>query len=148
MVATVHQLIRFEDAFDVLIVDEVDSYPLAGSKILHQAIQKAKKKSGIIVYLSATPPKELLVKVNQGEISLTKLYQRFHGHPLPQPHCHLLFKSIDFWQINPRLRRHLKRLIRKNARFMIFFPQIPIMKLFAKQLKKLYPSLKFVDVIC
>lgn len=146
MIATVHQLIRFEDAFDVLIVDEVDSYPLAGSKILHQAIQKAKKKSGIIVYLSATPPKELLVKVNQGEISLTKLYQRFHGHPLPQPHCHLLFKSIDFWQINPRLRRHLKRLIRKNARFMIFFPEIPIMKLFAKQLKKLYPSLKFVDV--
>ncbi|WP_261766173.1 helicase-related protein [Companilactobacillus crustorum] len=65
---------------------------------------------------------------------------------MPQPHCHLLFKSIDFWQINPRLRRHLKRLIRKNARFMIFFPQIPIMKLFAKQLKKLYPSLKFVDV--
>ena len=37
-------------------------------------------------------------------------------------------------------------MIHNKQRFMLFFPQIPIMKSFAKQLKKLYPTLTFVDV--
>lgn len=142
MLATVHQVIRFEAAFDVLIIDEVDSYPLAGNEMLHQAITKAKKNTGMIVYLSATPPKELL----QQNLSISKLYQRFHGHPLPEPKCHLLFKGIEFLGINPILRRRLSRLIQSGQRFMIFFPQIPMMKSFAKQLNKLYPLLTYVDV--
>ena len=146
MLATVHQLIRFEKAFDVLIIDEVDSYPLAGNKMLHEAIKKAKKDSGMIVYLSATPPQELLRQVKKREVTLTKLYQRFHGHPLPEPQCHLLLKKIDFMTINPRLRRKLNHLIKIKQRFMLFFPQIPLMKSFSKQLKKLYPGLTFVDV--
>lgn len=142
MLATVHQLIRFEEAFDVLIIDEVDSYPLAGNLMLHKAIDKAKKKSGMIVYLSATPPKEILEQL----ITVSKLYQRFHGHPLPEPECHLLFKGIEFLGINPVLNRKLHRLIKNQERFMLFFPQIPIMKSFAKKLGKLYPLLTFVDV--
>lgn len=144
--ATVHQLIRFEEAFDVLVIDEVDSYPLAGDEMLHRAIKKARKKTGMTVYLSATPPKELLKEVKQQKISITRLYQRFHGHPLPEPECHLLFKQIDFCGINPRLRILLNGLLKSQQRFMLFFPQIPIMKNFAKKLHKLYPLLTFVDV--
>lgn len=146
VLATVHQLVRFEKAFDVLVVDEVDSYPLAGNEMLHKAIKKAQKVSGMTVYLSATPPHELLLAVKKREVTLTKLYQRFHGHPLPEPHCHLLFKRLNFCGINPRLRLKLNDLIKHNQRFMLFFPQIPTMKAFAKQLKKLYPTLTFVDV--
>ncbi len=145
-IMTVHQLIRFEHAFDVLIIDEVDSYPLAGNEMLHRAINKAKKTSGMIVYLSATPPKKLIQDVQKEKITLSKLYQRFHGHPLPEPRCHLLFKKIDFWGINPQLRYKLNKMINNKQRFMLFFPQIPIMKSFAKQLEKLYPTLTFVDV--
>lgn len=145
-IMTVHQLIRFEHAFDVLIIDEVDSYPLEGNEMLHKAILKAKKTGGMIVYLSATPPKKLLQDVQQGKITLSKLYQRFHGHRLPEPQCHLLFKKIDFCGINPQLRYKLNQMIHNKQRFMLFFPQIPIMKSFAEQLKKLYPTLKFVDV--
>ena len=145
-IMTVHQLIRFEHAFDVLIIDEVDSYPLEGNEMLHKAIFKAKKIDGMIVYLSATPPKKLLQDVQQGKITLSKLYQRFHGHPLPEPQCHLLFKKINFWGINPQLRYKLNQMINNKQRFMLFFPQIPIMKSFAEQLMKLYPTLKFVDV--
>lgn len=145
-IMTVHQLIRFEHAFDVLIIDEVDSYPLEGNEMLHKAIFKAKKIDGMIVYLSATPPKKLLQDVQQGKITLSKLYQRFHGHPLPEPQCHLLFKKINFWGINPQLRYKLNQMINNKQRFMLFFPQIPIMKSFAEQLMKLYPTLKFVNV--
>lgn len=143
---TVHQLVRFERAFDVLIIDEVDSYPLAGNNMLYKAIKKAKKDNGIIIYLSATPPQKLLQAVKRKKVTLTKLYQRFHGHPLPEPHCHLLIEKLEFLGINPKLRLRLNRLIRNHERFMLFFPQIPIMKSFAKKLKKLYPELSFVDV--
>jgi len=146
MLATVHQLIRFEKAFDVLIIDEVDSYPLAGNEMLHRAISKAKKNNGLIIYLSATPPKKLLQAVKKGQVSLTKLYQRFHGHPLPEPQCHLLLKNSEFLGINPQLRLKIRQLIKTNQRFMLFFPQIPMMKSFAKTLHKLYPVLTFVDV--
>jgi len=146
MLATVHQLIRFEKAFDVLIIDEVDSYPLAGNEMLHHAISKAKKNNGLIIYLSATPPKKLLQAVKKGQVSLTKLYQRFHGHPLPEPQCHLLLKNSEFLGINPQLRLKIRQLIKTNQRFMLFFPQIPMMKSFAKTLHKLYPVLTFVDV--
>jgi Superfamily II DNA/RNA helicase required for DNA uptake (late competence protein) len=73
------------------------------------------------VYLSATPPKEILKKVELGQITLSKLYQRFHGHPLPEPHCHLLFKEIDFLGINPRLRLRFEQVMNNQLRLMIFF---------------------------
>lgn len=145
-VMTVHQLIRFEKAFDVLIIDEVDSYPLAGNQMLHQAIKKSKKSIGMMVYLSATPPKELLQKVRKRQITLSKLYQRFHGHPLPEPHCHLLFKEIDFLGINPRLRLKLNQVVSSHQRLMIFFSSIPVMEKFAQKLKRYYPTLSFVSV--
>ncbi|HIY92434.1 DEAD/DEAH box helicase family protein [Companilactobacillus sp. HBUAS56275] len=145
-VMTVHQLVRFEKAFDVLIIDEVDSYPLAGNQMLHQAIKKSRKEIGMTVYLSATPPKEILKKVELGQITLSKLYQRFHGHPLPEPHCHLLFKEIDFLGINPRLRLRFEQVMNNQLRLMIFFPSIPVMERFAKKLKQYYPNLSFVSV--
>ncbi|GEO57547.1 DEAD/DEAH box helicase family protein [Companilactobacillus bobalius] len=145
-VMTIHQLIRFEKAFDVLIIDEVDSYPLAGNQMLHQAIKKSKKDMGMTIYLSATPPKKLLQKVEKGQITLTKLYQRFHGHPLPEPHCHLLFKEINFLGINPRLRLKLNQIVNNHQRLMIFFPSISVMEKFAQKLGKYYPTLSFVSV--
>ncbi|GEO47281.1 DEAD/DEAH box helicase family protein [Companilactobacillus kimchii] len=145
-IMTVHQLIRFEKSFDVLIIDEVDSYPLAGNQMLHQAIKKSKKSIGMTVYLSATPPRELLQKVQKGQVTLSKLYQRFHGHPLPEPRCHLLFKEINFLGINPRLRLKLNRIVSSHQRLMIFFPSIPVMEKFAQKLKKYYPTLSFVSV--
>lgn len=146
VLATVHQLIKFERAFDVLIIDEVDSYPLAGSEMLHKAIEKSVKENGQTVYLSATPPKELLKKVDSKDITISKLYQRFHGHPLPVPKCHMLFKSSDYKKINPRLRWKIKELINNNERFMLFFPKIPQMMEFSNNLRIIFPDLKFVDV--
>lgn len=146
MISTVHQLIRFESAFDLIIVDEVDSFPLAGDEMLHQAIYKAKKDSGSITYLSASPPVELLANVKAKKISLSKLYQRFHGHPLPEPQTHLLLKKSQFLGINPRIKKMLSSLIKSQTRFMLFFPRIPEMLQFAVSLQKKWPNLKFVTV--
>ncbi|WP_125771623.1 helicase-related protein [Companilactobacillus furfuricola] len=146
MIATVHQLVRFEKAFDVLIVDEVDSFPLAGDEMLHRAIIKAKKVSGTILYLSATPPMELLKQVKQNQLHLSKLYRRFHGHPLPEPKCHLLLRPSNFLQINPRIKWLIQRAVKASERLMIFFPRIPDMLIFERSLKRLLPQVSILSV--
>ncbi|MFD1418382.1 DEAD/DEAH box helicase [Companilactobacillus keshanensis] len=146
VIATTHQLVRFEKAFDVLIVDEVDSYPLAGNIMLERAIDKSVKEIGNTYYLSATPPKELLEKVTAGQLGISKLYQRFHGHPLPEPKCHLLYKATNFLKINPRVKFTIKKLLNDNQRFMLFFPNIPQMKDFEKKLQQRFPKLKLISV--
>ncbi|APX72304.1 DEAD/DEAH box helicase family protein [Companilactobacillus allii] len=146
MISTVHQLIKFDKAFDVLIIDEVDSYPLAGNEMLEKAIYKAKRPTGNLVFLSATPPKRLIKDVENKKITISKLYQRFHTYPLPQPKCHMLFKSSDYFRINPRIKLKIKKLIENNERFMLFFPKIPAMLKFSESLKIIFPELSFVDV--
>ncbi len=146
VIATVHQMIKFENAFDVIVVDEVDSFPLAGDEMLSKAIFKAKKSKGSIIYLSATPPTELLKQVKDGTMKMSKLYRRFHNHPLPEPKCHLLFKKSDFLGINPRLKLHLKKLIKAKTRFMLFFPQIPELLKFEKEIQRQLPDLKVISV--
>lgn len=146
VIATVHQLVKFEQAFDALVIDEVDSYPLAGNEMLEKAIKKSKKSNGQITYLSATPPKQLLKKVNSKEITISKLYQRFHTHPLPEPKCQMLLKASNYKKINPQLRHKIKNLINSKQRFMIFFPKIPQMLGFSFDLQVIFPELKFVDV--
>lgn len=146
VLSTVHQLVKFEQAFDVLVIDEVDSYPLAGNEMLNVAIQKSQKDSGNTVYLSATPPKYLVKQVETKNITISKLYQRFHTHPLPEPECHMLFRPSEHKKINIRLKWKINQLLKNGERFMLFFPRIPQMLEFSSNLRLLFPDLKFVDV--
>lgn len=46
-IATTHQLLKFYRAFDLLIIDEVDSFPYVDNPILYHASSNAIKKMGI-----------------------------------------------------------------------------------------------------
>lgn len=84
-VATTHQAIRFYQAFDLVVLDEADAYPYAGSRMLHHAVQRAARPDGKIIYMTATPSAELQKRVISGEIFLVKIPARHHGHPVPVP---------------------------------------------------------------
>ncbi len=58
-ICTTHQLLRFYHAFDVLVIDEVDAFPFAADPGLAFAAERAKKLTGALLYLTATPSKEL-----------------------------------------------------------------------------------------
>lgn len=45
VLATTHQLLRFKAAFDLLVIDEVDSFPFRGNPMLQYAVQTAGKKT-------------------------------------------------------------------------------------------------------
>lgn len=86
-VATTHQLLRFRQAFDLAILDEADAFPYRGNPLLERALRRATRPDGLLVYLTATPDREVCRSLTTGEggtlhVSLTA---RPHGHPLPEP---------------------------------------------------------------
>ncbi len=83
IVCTTHQLYRYTNYFDVVILDEPDAFPYKNNPVL-QGIAKVSCK-GIIVYSTATPDLHLMERVKTQEMAMCSLYQRPHGFPLIVP---------------------------------------------------------------
>ncbi|MFB5759877.1 DEAD/DEAH box helicase [Paenibacillus medicaginis] len=83
--ATTHQLLRFHQAFDLVIVDEIDAFPYHNDPMLAYAAEHACLPEGKFIYLSATPPATLQREARQGALAHARVPVRFHRHPLPVP---------------------------------------------------------------
>ena len=59
VVATTHQLLKFYQAFDLLIVDEVDAFPYVDNPTLYHAVKNSVKENGLRIFLTATSTDEL-----------------------------------------------------------------------------------------
>lgn len=84
-VATTHQCLRFYRGFDLAVLDEVDAFPFHGSRMLYDAVWRARRPGGRVVYLTATPPPALAERLAGGSLPFVRLPVRPHGHPLPVP---------------------------------------------------------------
>ena len=127
VVATTHQLLKFYEAFDLLIVDEVDAFPYVDNPVLYHAVNNCVKENGLRIFLTATSTDELDRKVKQGELKRLSLPRRFHGNPLIVP--------------KPIWLSHFNRYLEKNG-----LP--PKLKLYIeKQRKTAYPLLIFASEI-
>ncbi|WP_373128484.1 helicase-related protein [Dielma fastidiosa] len=83
IVCTMHQLYRYHQAFDLLVMDEVDAFPYKGNELLAAVARNSCK--GRILYLTATPDSAMLKEVSEGRLKMVELFQRPHGHPLVLP---------------------------------------------------------------
>ncbi len=83
IICTTHQLYRYYQAFDLLILDEPDAFPFRGDPVLHGIARTSCK--GHTVYLTATPDDQLMNRVRKGTLARLVLNERPHGHPLPVP---------------------------------------------------------------
>jgi len=81
IVCTSHQLYRYYQYFDLLIIDEVDAFPFKGDEVLWNIAESSCK--GNFIYSSATFTKELLNR-NYKEV---KLNRRPHQRDLVSPKC-------------------------------------------------------------
>ena len=86
LISTTHQLYRYEKAFDLVILDEMDAFPYSVDKTLQYAVRKARKQNSSMVYLTATPNKSWQRKCHDNKIDYVTIPARFHQHPLPVPH--------------------------------------------------------------
>ena len=131
VLATTHQLYRFEQAFDVMIVDEADAFPYTFDETLQRAVLKAKKPEAPIGFVTATPSRKLLQRMKQENWGYSFIPQRYHGFPLPVPRYDSLFnydKDFKNGRIPRKLQGWLEQQLAEGKPFLMFFPTIELME--------------------
>lgn len=127
IIATTHQLYRFQDTFDLMIVDEADAFPYSYDPALKRAVMKAKKQQAPIVFVSATPSARLM-KNTPGR---SEIFSRYHGHPLPVPRFDSLWnyrKSLKKNKIPKKLEAWIRLKLSREEPFLLFFPTIELIE--------------------
>ncbi|MFD1416987.1 DEAD/DEAH box helicase [Oceanobacillus jeddahense] len=134
ILATTHQLMRYYQTFDVLIIDEVDAFPYYLDKRLMHAAKQAVKKRSTTLYLTATPRKNFRLQMKLGKLPHVFVPLRYHGHSLPVPIFKFSF-YLTSQLVNKKLPKALLKWLiqRKNPKrqLLLFVPEIAM----AKELK-------------
>lgn len=147
VLATTHQLYRFEHAFDVMIVDEADAFPYTYDEALQRAVLKAKKPDAPIAFVTATPSNKLLLQQKTENWGYSFIARRFHGHPLPVPRFQSLWnyeKALQKNKIPQKLQVWLYQRLQQNVPFLIFFPTIELMELATPLFQKIESTIESV----
>lgn len=118
IVCTTHQLYRYPFCFDLLILDELDAFPYAGSRVL-EAIA-AQSCTGQRMLLSATPDEVSLQQIEQGKMEMVSLFARPHGKPLSIPAIHICSKPM----MVVRILFDLRRFVENGRQVLLFVPRI------------------------
>lgn len=135
--ATTHQLLRFEHAFDLIVIDEVDAFPYHNDRLLNFAAERAVQPAGKRVFLSATPPVELRRSAAKGRLAHVKVPCRFHGYPLPVPQLIVARSRSKRWD---QLIKHLKMSIHRRAQIFLFVSRINVTEQIVQALRRVFPN--------
>jgi late competence protein required for DNA uptake (superfamily II DNA/RNA helicase) len=143
--ATTHQLMRFYQAFDLVVIDELDAFPYHNDPMLAFAAYHACKPTGKFVYLSATPPQALQREVVRGTVGHARVPVRFHGHPLPVPK-RVSLKSLAQCIRKPILLRplfkELKHSLHRGAQVFVFVSRIRHIQPLVEKLRTEFNSIE------
>ncbi len=115
---TTHQLFRYDNYFDLLIMDEIDAFPYKGNEVLEALFKRSVK--GRYILLTATPSKSLLKEYQKPGKDLLKLFIRFHRHPLPVPEVVI---GNDL-KIHYKLIKYIKYFLDNGKKLFIFVPTV------------------------
>ncbi|MBP2623431.1 DEAD/DEAH box helicase [Streptococcus oricebi] len=140
VIATTHQLLKFYQAFDLLIIDEVDAFPYLDNAMLYQAVQEASKKGGRKVFLTATSTPELNRQVERGQLCRLSLPRRFHGNPLTLPSkvwLNKLASQLKRGKVPRKLLSYIKKQRKTGFPLLIFMAEIERGKRLAQILQRL-----------
>lgn len=131
VISTTHQLYRFKQAFNLMIVDEVDAFPYSYDKTLQQAVSTSARNDALRLYLSATPSQKMKKEVIQNKLPCVKIPIRFHGFPLPKPKMVWSGewrKRLERGKLPPGFLRWIKSQAASGRRAMIFVPSVSIIE--------------------
>lgn len=148
IIATTHQLLRFKEAFDVLIIDEIDAFPYHADPMLPFVTRRARKQHSTTIYLTATPRDELKRRIRQKRLSYCFIPLRYHGYPLPVPSSVADYSLTKYLQKN-KLPRSVKRwLINRHIpkrQLLLFVPTIPLAERIVEELSDFLLIHKYID---
>lgn len=146
LVCTTHQLFKYYQAFDLLIIDEVDAFPFQNNSSLQFAAQQALRPAGSIFYLTATPPANLLRAAQKQTIGLSTLHRRFHGHPLPVPRLVYCDRNQIKQSCSPVIKKTLRQAEQAGKQVLIFLPRIEQLPGYLETYQQAFPHLRFASV--
>lgn len=131
IIATTHQLLRYENYFDFVVIDEVDAFPLSYDPMLKHAINQAAKNDATSILLTATPDKQMQKQVQKGILTAVKIPKRYHGLPLPVPKLKWLGnwqKQLKKFHIPRLLTGWLSERIAAQQQVFLFVPSVVVLK--------------------
>lgn len=129
VISTTHQLIRFYQAFDFLIIDEVDAFPYTFDPMLPRLVKKACTPNCATIYLSATPSKKDQSLIKKESLKCCLIPARYHLYPLDIPKfkwCSNLRKQLDKNRLPISIKKWLCQKIDQKRRALLFVPTIEI----------------------
>lgn len=147
VIATTHQLLRYHEAFDLVIIDELDAFPYHGDPMLEFAARRACKPSGSTLLLSATPPSQMRRDTVRGKLPHVKVPARYHGYPLPVPR-QLAVPALPQMRkadaLPSALLAALRASLARGAQLFVFVPSIatiePLVHLLRRTLLAAVPT--------
>ncbi len=127
IIATTHQLLRYREAFDLLIIDEIDAFPFHADASLPYAANRARARKHTTIYLTATPRQEQRNQIFRNKLPHIFVPIRFHGHPLPVPDmqmCFSLKKELQKNEVPEATMKWLQKRKHQGRQLLIFVPTI------------------------
>jgi len=85
VLASTYHALKYYKSFDLVILDEAESFPYRASEMLVNALRRAKKSEGKFIYVTSTPAPALYARAQRGEVKVILIPLRYHGVPLPVP---------------------------------------------------------------
>lgn len=140
-ITTTHQLLRFHQAFDVMIVDEVDAFPYSVDPVLQFAVRNARKVDSSLIYLTATPSQKWQKECRGGKRKFVTIPVRFHRRELPVPEfvwCGNWEKLIQRVRLPSILHKWIEVRLLAETPMLVFVPTVVWMT-------KLLPLLQMFD---
>ncbi|MCQ3035585.1 MAG: DEAD/DEAH box helicase family protein [Bacilli bacterium] len=138
VVLTTHQIYRYHNYFDLLIMDEVDAFPFVGDQMLFHFAEDSVRKT--LVMMSATPDHALLRVFEQPKHEILELNTRYHGHSLPVPKFVIKLPGFKFDYLVDKLDSF--RILKKPV--LVFVPTIQLAEKLYKNLKEYVPCGNYV----
>ena len=139
VITTTHQLIRFYQAFEFLIIDEVDAFPYTFDAMLPRLANKACVPGCATIYLSATPSKQDQRRIKKGDLKCCLIPARYHLYPLDIPKfkwCGHFEQKISRQRLPLSVKKWMLQKIEMKRRALLFVPTIEAGHQLARALKK------------
>ncbi|MFV9510510.1 DEAD/DEAH box helicase [Tepidibacillus sp. LV47] len=147
--ATTHQTMRFVEFFDLVIIDEMDAFPYHGDPILQRVVRRARKNDGKLIYLTATPSKDWLDRIQHHEIDVAVLPIRYHENPLPVPelkYINDLWKRLKQKKPFQIMEEFIAEVKKRKGQAFLFVPEVRLVKIWMKQLRDWFSEEKIEGV--
>jgi len=110
---------RFYRRFDLIVLDEADAYPFAGSEALASSVLRALAPEGRMVIMTATPSRGHLARVKSGVLPCMRIPARHHGKPLPAPEVITVHSS----DMLPKVAEIVGAGAGQGSPFVVFVPR-------------------------